>query len=298
MLKRLLIGLLRYSFIESLLKLLLRRHVCIALYHVVEPKLFDAHLTILTQHFNIISLDTLVTAIETNTWHTLPNHSLVITFDDGAKEFVDLLPIIKKFNISVTHFLVAGVMNQSRRFWFNTITDSQAQTLKTLTDTERLRYLADIGYSDSEQEHEPDGMSFNEIRQFSDTHLTWGSHTITHPILTQCDDEKATHEICHSKVMLKHLVGKPIEFFAYPNGDYAQRERNLVAKCGYRAARSVDYGFNGRGADRYHLRILQTLETYDAPRLHLVRTLTLINAVAMALTGDFRINGRKKPLQS
>jgi hypothetical protein len=68
------------------------------------------------------------------------------------------------------------------------------------------------------------------------------SHTVSHPILTQCSDDEADKEIHLSKVQLEKMLGRKIKGLAYPNGAYTQREIMLLEKHGY------DYAFTTRSA--------------------------------------------------
>ncbi len=62
------------------------------------------------------------------------------------------------------------------------------------------------------------------------------SHTFSHPFLTQTSDEALTHEIAGSRQYLRDLGVGPVDFFAYPFGDYNQRVINAVVNAGYRGA--------------------------------------------------------------
>ena len=50
-------------------------------------------------------------------------------------------------------------------------------------------------------------------------------------------------------------MNKPIEHFAYPNGDYGEREIEYVKKCGYKSARTIDCGWNSINTDPFKLKV-------------------------------------------
>lgn len=95
-----------------------------------------------------------------------------------------------------------------------------------------------------------------------------GSHTLTHPFLTQLPPAKAREEISASKKKLEDLFGAPIKHFCYPYGDWNESVRELVLDAGYRTACTIGFGVNTaetpphallRLTARYRTRNLRTL---------------------------------------
>ena len=85
--------------------------------------------------------------------------------------------------------------------------------------------------------------------------VDFGSHTRTHPILTQCSDEEALLEIEGSRSDLEQMIGRPCPHFCAPNGDWGERELALIRKAGYETARTTDVGWVGPDADLYRLKV-------------------------------------------
>lgn len=81
-----------------------------------------------------------------------------------------------------------------------------------------------------------------------------GAHTRTHPPLTTLPPAEAAAEISGSREDLLHLGASPIDYFAYPYGDYNEAVKTLVKNAGFIAARSSDGGYNQKNTDRYALR--------------------------------------------
>jgi hypothetical protein len=83
--------------------------------------------------------------------------------------------------------------------------------------------------------------------------ITIGAHTMSHPLLSNEDDEKAENEITASISELSKLLEKPIEYFAYPNGkrefDFGPREQEILRANGIKLAFSTDAGFFGKSTD-------------------------------------------------
>jgi peptidoglycan/xylan/chitin deacetylase (PgdA/CDA1 family) len=85
-------------------------------------------------------------------------------------------------------------------------------------------------------------------------HIEIGSHGLRHRRLPQLDDEGLTAEIASSKRTLEDLIGNEVVSFAYPYGDYGDREVDAVRKAGYRFGVGTVNGPVRIGADRYRIR--------------------------------------------
>jgi len=72
-----------------------------------------------------------------------------------------------------------------------------------------------------------------------------GSHTMTHPVLTNVGRRECAAELAESKQFLEDLLGKQITSFCYPRGAYTKEIAAQVKQAGYHYARTVlDYDFD------------------------------------------------------
>ena len=77
-----------------------------------------------------------------------------------------------------------------------------------------------------------------------------GAHTLSHPILSCCDEAEAREEIMRCRTELENALGRDIWAFAYPFGTPATvgvREMSLAREAGFSCA-FMNVG--GGGADR------------------------------------------------
>jgi peptidoglycan/xylan/chitin deacetylase (PgdA/CDA1 family) len=114
------------------------------------------------------------------------------------------------------------------------------EIMKKLDENHR-RQLIDflesrLPYGHDGNDAEREFLSWNEIREMEQNGIAFGSHTMTHPILTQLDTETARQEIRQSKALLENILGHEVTFFSYPAGVFDKSHMRLVVEAGYEAA--------------------------------------------------------------
>jgi peptidoglycan/xylan/chitin deacetylase (PgdA/CDA1 family) len=88
-------------------------------------------------------------------------------------------------------------------------------------------------------EHEMHCLSWEELRGLADRGWEVGSHTRTHPHLTQLPDEELATELRGSREDCESAVGRPCRSIAYPYGDYDERVIEATAAAGYETAATI-----------------------------------------------------------
>ncbi|HBV88969.1 MAG TPA: xylanase [Desulfosporosinus sp.] len=78
-------------------------------------------------------------------------------------------------------------------------------------------------------------------------------HTVSHPYLTQMDKHTVINELKHSKEQLEKVLGQPVNFFAYPYGDYNVDVAQAVKDTGYLMAFTTERGWVNPNLDEWHL---------------------------------------------
>jgi peptidoglycan/xylan/chitin deacetylase (PgdA/CDA1 family) len=140
---------------------------------------------------------------------------VVITFDDGYVNVLQhgLRPLAEN-RFRAIQFLVADLLGQHNRW-----DTAQGEAPEPMMDSAQVREWLAAGHD-------------------------IGSHTLTHPFLTQLQPKQAKEEIQASRKKLEDLFGRPIEHFCYPYGDWNESVRDLVIAAGYKTACTTDAGVN------------------------------------------------------
>jgi hypothetical protein len=99
-------------------------------------------------------------------------------------------------------------------------------------------------------------MTPEQIAELAEAGHEIGSHSITHPFLTQATDSALGTELTGSKNRLESITHDSFVSFAYPYGDYDARVIDKLKDTGYRSGRSVDEGYNGAlDLEAYNIRV-------------------------------------------
>lgn len=203
--------------------------------------------------------------------------SVAITFDDGyADNFSQAAPLLERYGLPATFFIVTGYAGGNREFWWDELEnivfasalwsspveltidgithsfqmESEAarerlffvlygflQPLAHETRLELLDELSRRSFQIPRARPSHRAMNRNEIAKLAGTNLfEIGAHTITHPKLSAQPAATQRAEIQGSKTWLEDLLGKPVASFAYPYGG-----RHHYAQIAVEAAR--DAGF-------------------------------------------------------
>lgn len=246
----------RFSGIFFLIReVFIRNWVTIIVYHKPSSETFEKHIRFLSKHYNFISLKRLVNAIYEKSSPDIPPKSLVITIDDGFKDNYNLLEIFKEYNVYPTIYLCSHIVNTNRSFWFET-GFNDIQRLKKYDNNKRLKVLRDkMQYEPRKECASRQVLNVAELRKMM-PYVDFQSHSRYHPVLTTCESGECLQEIRESKGVLEKLLNKNIEHFAYPNGDYGSREIEFLKKCGYKAGRTLDIGWNGVNSNPFKLKAM------------------------------------------
>ena len=152
----------------------------------------------------------------------LPRRAVVLTFDDGyvgTHEWA--LPLLLRYGFSATFFLIAEDFAGGRP-----AAPARADPV----------------------------LSHAQVRAMLAAGMQIGSHSISHPRLSELPAGEAQRQIAASKALLEAAFGSTIESFCYPYGDYSPQLAALVAAAGYRCAVTTQFGRQHRASERFVLK--------------------------------------------
>ncbi|MDN3686562.1 polysaccharide deacetylase family protein [Cyclobacterium jeungdonense] len=255
--KKIVFALLRYSGLPVLFREVFQRNkVSILVFHDIDFPTAEKSFAYLSKHYNFISLEDLIAAIQNQDGSKLPKKAMVVTFDDGHVGNHELLPVFKKYKVPVTIFLCSGIIDTSKHYWFlEELNKETLRYLKQIPNEERVSFLRKKGFDSGKDYPDRQSLSATQIEEMA-TFVSMQSHTVSHPILSNCEDEESKWEITESKSALEKKLKKPINAIAYPNGSFTKREVHFTKKAGYKCGLTVKPGFNSIRSNPFELKRL------------------------------------------
>ncbi len=257
----------RVTGLPALIREIVQRDkVTILLFHDINKETAEKSFSYLSKKYNIIGLNDFLDAYEKKDADILPKKSLIITFDDGHIRNYTLLSIIKKYNIPVTIFLCASIINTNRHFWFRyeDLLLSSSEVKQNVTQW--YEDLANYGYQKDREFENPQALQKNQIEEMK-PYINFQSHTLYHPILPRCRGSEAETEINKSKEILEKDYGLKINAISYPNGDYSERDIIFVKNAGYTCGITIDFGYNTLKTNLFRLNRLSVNDTNNMSEL-------------------------------
>lgn len=255
----------------------------ILLYHGTprrEAAALERELRWLKRRFHIVPLRSIVAAATNG--GTLGS-KVALTFDDGLRSNIEVAyPLLHRLAIPATFFVCPGLVDRARWLW----THEMRRRLWRLTPEARrelaLEWHAPDGVMDfvrwmkkldsatrqriearvraatpdftptAAERDEFDLADWKELRQLDPAVVSIGSHTLTHPILPGTAPAELEIEVRDSRRQLERSLDRPVDTFAYPNGDLDPASEACVRRH-YRVAVTTAKGWVRRGADAYRL---------------------------------------------
>ena len=203
-------------------------YVPILLYHYVEyvkdpgdtirkslniyPSTFDAEVkTLKSAGYNFITPRDLADVLDDK--NSLPEKPVILTFDDGYRDFyTDVFPILKKYNARAVAFIVPNFLDKPNNM-----------------DTWMLKEIVKSGL------------------------VEIGAHTMNHSYLAGLPLKRVKYEVEESKKYLEKQLGIPIVSFAYPYGAFDNQAIDVVKKAGFGSAVTTISGAVAFDINRFFL---------------------------------------------
>lgn len=188
--------------------------------------------------FSFISVSDLIKIIEGEI--PFPKATVLITVDDGwLSNVTNICELAINHNIPVAIYLATEAIEKGF-YWFSSAKKARvmklgypsSNNLKKLPNNERLKIVEKIN---KKVNPEREAMTIEQIKKIGKSKwITFGGHSHSHPILNRCNEKELIFEIEICKQKIENWLREEINSFAYPNGDFGQREINALKVAGYR----------------------------------------------------------------
>ncbi|MBN2018003.1 MAG: polysaccharide deacetylase family protein [Candidatus Cloacimonetes bacterium] len=262
---------------------------------------FEKQLQYLRTYYNPISLHELVNYIQ-NEVPIPENAAVLTFDDGYMNNYTLAFPLLEKYQIPATIFMTMDFIYNSLWIWVNALEyiiskasikhfsisipdrglvtftieneEEKAKVYKQLKEMLKEFHPSMIDNIISELKKNLNvKIGYNEvinyqmldestIKKMSSPLVDFGSHTLSHPILTRLNTEEVIHEIKDSKEILERILGEEVEYFCYPNGDYNE-EIVAIVKEHYKAALSTDSGFVDKSSNIFLLPRIAAKADFD-----------------------------------
>ncbi len=141
--------------------------------------------------------------------------SLVVTFDDAFRSVLERgLPVLERLGVPATLFVPTDFAAEAAPLTWSTLAQWQG----------------------GPYEQELRCMSWGEVRRLLAAGWEIGSHTCSHPKLTEIGAQAAAAELERSKAACEEALQQPCPSFAYPFGAHDEEVVQLTRNAGYERA--------------------------------------------------------------
>jgi len=185
----------------------------VATYAAVDSEVFRKQMEFIrVGGYKVVSLSEYCKLLKEG--ETIPRNLVVITFDDGYKDNLKAIEVLKEFGYPVTIFVIAKEIGRGGFL-------SRENIVSFLTD-EKVK-------------------------------VNIGSHTLSHAYLPDQERSVMKREIFQSKSQLEKNFSQDVETFSYPIGGFTEEALSDVEEAGYLCACATNRGFS-RKLNRFALR--------------------------------------------
>ena len=208
------------------------------------------------------------------------DRGVAFTMDDGTSDQATVAaPLFAEFDCPATIFVVTGYLDGELWCWWHRVEyvfettrrrelsvmvagqrhvvrlddgTPRAQLArrfmeqcKRVPDAEKLRAIERLAAAaEVELPARPPAryapMSWDDVRACEARGVTFGPHTVSHPVLSMTSDAQSKHEILVSWARLCAEARRPVPIFCYPNGhvgrDFGPRESATLRRLGFLGA--------------------------------------------------------------
>lgn len=252
---------------------------------------FADHLRYLIKYYKVVPLAQIADAVASGAGCS---RLAAITIDDGHHDAYEIAyPILRDYGLPATLFIVTDFLDGKNWMWTDKMRYITMNTafeemnlvlnqrriqmmlhsdearyeaacqlnsqLKKLPDEDKEKEIASIAHElkvrlPNSPPCEFSPISWEQARELDANGVTIGSHSVTHPILTNVNNSRLDFELIASRLRIEEMLDREEASFCYPNGVYNSKIKEAVARAGYRCAVITRHGFNDEYSDLFALR--------------------------------------------
>ena len=205
---KLIIAILYFAYLKLTDK---KHHRLVIYYHglnVVGIASFRRQMECLARSFTVVKPSEIITADRDGA-----KNLVAMTFDDAFVSVMgNVVPILKEYGLPAGIFVPVGNLGQ------------------------KPDWKIPENYPDKNEVV----MSKEQIRQLDKEGLEIFSHTLSHPVLTEIEDDRLKAELVESKQQLREIVNHEIIGISYPHGAYDARVCEATRRAGYKLGFTIE----------------------------------------------------------
>jgi peptidoglycan/xylan/chitin deacetylase (PgdA/CDA1 family) len=254
---------------------------------------FEEQMLFLSKHYRVVSLDEVCKELRNP--HTAET-GVAITFDDGYRSaYTIAFPVLQKYSLPATIFVTLDCVETGQVAWYDRVflamavapsgelqldlegpwkfhlNSSQDRLRAAFEVVAYLRALPNcrrreccallekrIGLPQNALSSRV--LTWQQIHTMHQAGITFGSHTLTHPVVSKLTPAELAAELTESRRLLEEKLGSPVTDFAFPFGkesDCSAAAVEQLERCGYRSAVTTVPGVNTSFVNPFELRRLQ-----------------------------------------
>lgn len=258
-------------------------------YSTLPRAAFAAQMRYIKRNYRVISVSQMAKELGDP---DLQGRAIVVTFDDGYGDlFSEAFPILRDYEIPATIYLAGQAIETGELLWYDGIflrlqyagnilnvmldrpytflLDSKTARLvaaekivtylRSIPDDERRAWCAAFEKLVPVPRHTLRGsmLTWDEIRQMHRAGITFGAHTMTHPVMSRLLPEAQRDEISQSKRLVEQRLDTAVNEFAFPFGkvrDCGTAAASTLKQLGFLTALTTIVGINEPGSSLLRLR--------------------------------------------
>ncbi|NOX36461.1 MAG: polysaccharide deacetylase family protein [Calditrichaeota bacterium] len=255
--------------------------------NVVTQEDFEQQIRFVRSRYIPLSVKDLFEVIGSKRKRVSRPYILITFDDGFENNYKYAFPVLKKYGVVGHFFLTTDFMGSQKMLWteevnyrimhthrkkLHLVIDGHAHefTLRTVPEKEhasiRLRKILKLQRRSvieevleelrqqtddvATDELAPDRyrfMSWDQIREMSQSGMIFGSHTTHHFLLNNLTAREVEETLAESKRIIEQETHEACEYFSYPNGEkenFSERDTRILMQLGYKCAFTQIPGFN------------------------------------------------------